>query len=109
VRFSASSLCAARLRGDGVVVAFVIFNTFTILVTQRTAGPVSAPWAHQAQVDCGRCARSARRRRDRAVLGLAVGIGLGVGCRSSLPSAPNPQTTVLLGRTIVVSFGWACW
>ena len=95
----------------GVVVgAFIIFNTFAILVAQRTRelGLARARWAPPATRSCGRsCSRRSssgawRRRsgpgrrdlpRDRAARARCGGIGL------ELPET----STVLLGRTVVVS------
>jgi putative ABC transport system permease protein len=93
----------------GVVVgAFVIFNTFTILVTQRTRelGLLRAMGASGAQVVWSVVLEALVVGAIASVLGLAVGIGLGVGLLELLRAVglQLPQTsTVLLGRTIVVS------
>jgi len=93
----------------GVVVgAFIIFNTFTILVAQRTR-ELGLLRAMGATADRW-CARSCSRRswwaRWRRVIGLGVGVVLGVGLLDLLREIglDLPATsTVLLGRTVVVS------
>ena len=94
----------------GVVVgAFVIFNTFTILVTQRTRelGLFRAMGASGSQVVWSVVLEALVVGAHASLLGLAVGIGLGIGLLELLRAVglELPQTsTVLLGRTIVVSF-----
>jgi putative ABC transport system permease protein len=93
----------------GVVVgAFVIFNTFTILVTQRTRelGLLRAMGASGAQVVWSVVLEALLVGVIASVLGLVLGIALGVGLLELLRvvGLELPETsTVLLGRTIVVS------
>jgi putative ABC transport system permease protein len=93
----------------GVVVgAFVIFNTFTILVTQRTRelGLLRAMGATGSQVVWSVVLEALVVAAIASVLGLALGVGLGVGLLELLRAIglQLPATsTVLLGRTIVVS------
>jgi putative ABC transport system permease protein len=93
----------------GVVVgAFVIFNTFTILVTQRTRelGLLRAMGASGHQVVWSVVLEAFIVGAIASVLGLVVGVALGVGLLELLRGIglQLPETsTVLLGRTIVVS------
>lgn len=93
----------------GVVVgAFVIFNTFTILVTQRTRelGLLRAMGASGSQVVWSVVLEALLVGAIASVLGLALGIALGVGLLELLRTIglQLPETsTVLLARTIVVS------
>ena len=93
----------------GVVVgAFVIFNTFTILVTQRTRelGLLRAMGATGRQVVWSVVLEALVVGALASVVGLLVGIGLGVGLLELLRAVglKLPQTsTVLLARTVVVS------
>jgi putative ABC transport system permease protein len=93
----------------GVVVgAFVIFNTFTILVTQRTRelGLLRAMGATGRQVVWSVVLEAVVVGAVASVLGLAVGIGLGVGLLALLRGIglELPETsTVLLARTVFVS------
>ena len=93
----------------GVVVgAFIIFNTFTILVTQRTRelGLLRAMGATGGQVVRSVMLEAFLVGAIASVLGLLAGIGLGVGLLQLLRELglDLPETsTVLLGRTVVVS------
>jgi putative ABC transport system permease protein len=93
----------------GVVVgAFVIFNTFTILVTQRTRelGLLRAMGATGRQVVWSVVLEALVVGAVASVLGLLAGIGLGVGLLELLRAVglKLPETsTVLLTRTVVVS------
>src|SRR5262245_2464555 len=93
----------------GVVVgAFVIFNTFTILVTQRTRelGLLRAMGASGSQIVWSVVLEALLVGALASVVGLFVGIGLGIGLLELLRSIglQLPETsTVLLGRTVVVS------
>jgi putative ABC transport system permease protein len=93
----------------GVVVgAFVIFNTFTILVTQRTRelGLLRAMGATGGQVIGSVVLEALVVGTVASVIGLGVGIVLGVGLLEVLRGVglQLPETsTVLAGRTVVVS------
>jgi putative ABC transport system permease protein len=93
----------------GVVVgAFVIFNTFTILVTQRTRelGLLRAMGASGNQVVWSVVLEALVVGVVASAIGLAGGIALGVGLLELLRAIglKLPETsTVLLARTIVVS------
>ena len=93
----------------GVVVgAFVIFNTFTILVTQRTRelGLLRAMGASGSQVVWSVVLEALVVGTIASVLGLLIGIGLGIGLLELLRTIglDLPETsTVLLARTVVVS------
>ena len=93
----------------GVVVgAFIIFNTFTILVTQRTRelGLLRAMGATGGQVIASVVLEALVVGAVASAIGLGVGILLGIGLLALLRAIdlPLPETsTVLLGRTIVVS------
>ncbi len=93
----------------GVVVgAFVIFNTFTILVTQRTRelGLLRAMGASGGQIVGSVVLEALLVGTVASVLGLLAGVGLGVGLLELLRAIglELPETsTVLLGRTILVS------
>jgi putative ABC transport system permease protein len=93
----------------GVVVgAFIIFNTFTILVAQRTSelGLLRALGATGGQVVWSVVLEALVLGAVASVVGLAVGIALGVGLLGLLRELGfdlPPTSTVLLGRTIVVS------
>ncbi len=93
----------------GVVAgAFVIFNTFTILVTQRTRelGLLRAMGASGNQVVWSVVLEACVVGVVASVIGLLVGIALGVGLLEVLRAVglKLPETsTVLLGRTVVVS------
>jgi len=93
----------------GVVVgAFVIFNTFTILVTQRTRelGLLRAMGATGAQIVWSVVLEALVVGALASAAGLVLGIGLGIGLLELLRALglhlPD-TTTVLLGRTVVVS------
>ena len=93
----------------GVVVgAFIIFNTFTILVTQRTRelGLLRAMGATGGQVVRSVVLEAFLVAAVASLLGLLAGIGLGVGLLQLLRDLgldlPD-TTTVLLTRTVVVS------
>src|SRR4029077_10356381 len=93
----------------GVVVgAFIIFNTFTILVAQRTRelGLLRAMGATGGQVVRSVVLEAFLVAAVASLLGLLAGIGLGVGLLQLLRDLgldlPD-TTTVLLTRTIVVS------
>jgi putative ABC transport system permease protein len=93
----------------GVVVgAFIIFNTFTILVTQRTRelGLLRAMGATGAQVVWSVVLEALVLGAVASAIGLLAGIGLGVGLLNLLRDLGfdlPKTTTVLLGRTVVVS------
>ncbi|MET0627982.1 MAG: ABC transporter permease, partial [Acidimicrobiia bacterium] len=93
----------------GVVVgAFVIFNTFTILVAQRTRelGLLRAMGATGGQVIGSVVLEALLVGVVASAIGLVVGILLGIGLLELLRGLglQLPETsTVLLGRTIVVS------
>jgi putative ABC transport system permease protein len=93
----------------GVVVgAFIIFNTFTILVTQRTRelGLLRAMGATGGQVVRSVVLEAVLVGVMASLLGLLAGIGLGVGLLQLLRELglDLPDTsTVLLTRTVVVS------
>jgi putative ABC transport system permease protein len=93
----------------GVVVgAFIIFNTFTILVTQRTRelGLLRAMGASGGQVVRSVVLEALVVGAVASALGLVAGIALGAGLLELLRSLGLglPQTsTVLLPRTIVVA------
>ena len=93
----------------GVVVgAFVIFNTFTILVTQRTRelGLLRAMGATGSQVVWSVVLEALVVGAIASVLGLVIGIGLGIGLLELLRTIglDLPETsTVVLARTVVVS------
>jgi putative ABC transport system permease protein len=93
----------------GVVVgAFIIFNTFTILVAQRTRelGLLRAMGASGGQVVWSVVLEALLLGALASVVGVVVGIGLGVGLLGLLRELGfdlPPTTMVLLGRTIVVS------
>jgi putative ABC transport system permease protein len=93
----------------GVVAgAFVIFNTFTILVTQRTRelGLLRAMGASGNQVIWSVVLEALVVGVVASVVGLVVGVALGVGLLEILRAAglKLPETTtVLLGRTVMVS------
>ncbi len=93
----------------GVVVgAFIIFNTFTILVTQRTRelGLLRAMGASGGQVVRSVVLEALAVGVSASAVGLVAGIGLGVGLLNLLRSLglDLPDTsTVVLPRTIVVS------
>ena len=94
----------------GVVVgAFIIFNTFTILVTQRTRelGLLRAMGATGGQVVRSVVFEAFLVGAVASAIGLVAGIGLGVGLLELLRQLGldlPATTTVLLPRTIVVSF-----
>jgi len=93
----------------GVVVgAFIIFNTFTILVSQRTRelGLLRAMGATGAQVVRSVVLEAFLVAVTASLLGLLAGIGLGVGLLQLLRELglDLPDTsTVVLPRTVVVS------
>ena len=93
----------------GVVVgAFVIFNTFTILVTQRTRelGLLRAMGATGGQVVWSVVLEALVVGAIASVLGLLIGIALGIGLLELLRTIglQLPETSiVLLARTVVVS------
>jgi putative ABC transport system permease protein len=93
----------------GVVVgAFIIFNTFTILVTQRTRelGLLRAMGASGGQVVRSVVLEALAVGAAASVLGLGVGVLLGAGLLDLLSELglDLPATsTVVLGRTVVVS------
>ena len=93
----------------GVVVgAFVIFNTFTILVTQRTRelGLLRAMGASGAQVVWSVVLEALVVGAIASAFGLLLGIGLGIGLLELLRTIglDLPETsTVLLARTVIVS------
>ncbi|HEX9506209.1 MAG TPA: ABC transporter permease, partial [Acidimicrobiia bacterium] len=93
----------------GVVVgAFIIFNTFTILVTQRTRelGLLRALGASGNQVVWSVVLEALVVGAVASLLGLAVGVGLGAGLLGLLRDLglELPDTSiVLLARTVVVS------
>ena len=93
----------------GVVVgAFVIFNTFTILVTQRTRelGLLRAMGASGGQVVGSVILEALLVGVAASLIGLAFGVLLGVGLLELLRALGLnlPETsTVLLGRTVIVS------
>ena len=93
----------------GVVVgAFVIFNTFTILVTQRTRelGLLRAMGATGGQVIGSVVLEAFLVGVVASIVGLAAGIALGVGLLELLRALGLhlPETsTVLLTRTVLVS------
>jgi putative ABC transport system permease protein len=93
----------------GVVVgAFIIFNTFTILVAQRTRelGLLRAMGATGGQVVRSVVLEAFVLGTVASVIGLVAGIGLGAGLLQLLRELglDLPETTtVLLPRTVVVS------
>jgi putative ABC transport system permease protein len=93
----------------GVVVgAFVIFNTFTILVTQRTRelGLLRAVGASSGQVVASVLLEALLVGIVASVLGLVAGVVLGVGLLELLRALglELPETsTVVSGRTVAVS------
>jgi putative ABC transport system permease protein len=93
----------------GVVVgAFVIFNTFTILVTQRTRelGLLRAMGASSGQVIGSVVLEALVVGAVASLVGLATGVALGVGLLDLLSALglKLPETsTVLLARTVIVS------
>ncbi|MFI5042619.1 MAG: ABC transporter permease, partial [Acidimicrobiales bacterium] len=93
----------------GVVVgAFIIFNTFTVLVAQRTRelGLLRAMGATGGQVVWSVVLEALVLGAVASALGLAAGIALGTGLLGLLRELGfdlPPTTTVLLPRTIVVS------
>jgi putative ABC transport system permease protein len=93
----------------GVVVgAFIIFNTFTILVAQRTRelGLLRAMGATGGQVVRSVVLEAFVVGAVASAIGLAAGIALGVGLLGLLRSIGldlPATTTVLLPRTVVVS------
>ena len=93
----------------GVVVgAFVIFNTFTILVAQRTRelGLLRAMGASGGQVVGSVVLEALLVVVAASLIGLAFGVLLGVGLLELLRALglKLPETsTVLLGRTVIVS------
>jgi putative ABC transport system permease protein len=93
----------------GVVVgAFIIFNTFTILVAQRTRelGLIRAMGATGGQVVWSVVLEALVLGAVASALGLVAGIGLGTGLLALLRTLglQLPHTsTVVLGRTVVVS------
>jgi putative ABC transport system permease protein len=93
----------------GVVVgAFIIFNTFTILVAQRTRelGLLRAMGATGGQVVRSVVLEAFVVGAVASAVGLGVGVVLGVGLLDLLRELglDLPQTdTVVLGRTVVVS------
>ena len=93
----------------GVVVgAFIIFNTFSILVAQRTRelGLLRAMGASGAQVVWSVVLEALALGALASAIGLVAGIFLGIGLLALLEQIglDLPDTsTVLLGRTIVVS------
>ena len=94
----------------GVVVgAFIIFNTFTILVTQRTRelGLLRAMGATGGQVVRSVVLEAFAVGAVASAIGLVAGIALGVGLLELLREIGldlPATTTVLLPRTIIVSF-----
>jgi putative ABC transport system permease protein len=95
----------------GVVVgAFIIFNTFTILVAQRTRelGLLRAMGATGGQVVRSVVLEALLVGAVASALGLLAGIALGVGLLDLLGALglDLPATdTVVLGRTVIVSLG----
>ena len=95
----------------GVVVgAFIIFNTFTILVAQRTRelGLLRAMGATGGQVVRSVVLEALAVGAVASAIGLVGGIALGVGLLGLLGALglDLPATdTVVLGRTVVVSLG----
>jgi putative ABC transport system permease protein len=93
----------------GVIVgAFIIFNTFAILVAQRTRelGLLRAMGATGGQVIASVVLEAMVVGLIASALGLIAGVGLGIGLLSLLRTLGLhlPQTTtMLLPRTIVVS------
>jgi putative ABC transport system permease protein len=93
----------------GVVVgAFIIFNTFTILVAQRTRelGLLRAMGATGGQVVRSVVLEAFAVGAVASAIGLGVGILLGAGLLNLLRELGldlPPTSTVLLGRTVVVS------
>jgi len=108
LRFFTAALLGFALVGV-VLGAFVIFNTFTILVAQRTRelGLLRAMGATGGQVVASVVLEALAIGVVVSALGLAAGIGLGVGLLGLLRTLGldlPATTTVVLGRTVVVSF-----
>jgi len=89
--------------------AFLIFNTFTMLVTQRTRelALMRALGASRAQVTGSVLAEALVVGTISSVVGLCLGIGVAIGLRAlfSAVGAELPAgETVILPRTVIVSF-----
>ena len=91
-----------------VVGAFIIFNTFTILVTQRTRelGLLRAMGASGSQVVASVIVEAAVIGTVASIAGVAAGLGLAVGLLAIVGAAgfdvPDGPV-VLLGRTVVAA------
>ena len=91
-----------------VVAALIIFNTFTILVTQRTRelGLLRALGATGDQVVSSVVLEALLVGLVASVLGIAVGVALGAGLLALLDGlelGPPGTGTILLARTAIVS------
>ncbi|HEY6318815.1 MAG TPA: ABC transporter permease [Acidimicrobiia bacterium] len=93
-----------------VIAAFIIFNTFTILVTQRLheLGLLRALGASGPQVIASVLGEAAVIGAAGAAVGVGIGYGLAVallGLADRLGFAVPSQTAVLESRTVLAAFG----